>query len=133
MRYTTTEVSLEGTQQIDPYASVRYRQEVEAIKCDGNDSPFDDHLGEITVPIFAVGAGGYFGDLIEYTTTLLGSSDVTILNVSLTEEMMYDIGIVDISHAKDAPELFWQPMLDWIETHTGLQAHEDTEQLAASR
>ena len=38
---------------------------------DALDLPFDDHLGEITVPILAVGAGGYFGNLIEYTTTLL--------------------------------------------------------------
>ncbi len=34
---------------------------------------FDDHLGEITVPILYVGAGGGFGDFGVYTTTLLGS------------------------------------------------------------
>ena len=133
LRYTTVEVALEGTQQIDPCASARYRYEVEAIKCDGIDLPFDDHLGEITVPILAVGTGGYFGNLIEYTTTLLGSNDVTILNVSLEEEMMYDIGVVDISHARKAPTLFWQPMLDWIEDHTCPDTVADTEQLAASR
>ncbi len=60
-------------------------------------------------------------------------SDVTILNVNLEDPMMFDIVIVDISHATDAVFLFWQPMLDWVEDHNHREAPEDIEQLAASR
>ena len=81
------------------------------------DVAFDDHLGEITVPVLYVGAGGGFGDLGVYTTTLLGSSDVTHHLVSLTPSArLFDLGHADIFQADAADTLFWQPILDWIES-----------------
>jgi len=118
LQYSIFEEVAEGTQQIDPFNSTLYRYEAEAIKCGVIDLPFDDFLAEITVPILAVGVGGFQGNLSEYTTTLLGSNDVTILNVSLDNNMMLDIGVLAICHATNAEFLFWQPMLEWIEAHT---------------
>ncbi len=114
LRYTDTAMSLEGTRQIDPYAPVRFKYEIEALKCDGIDLPFDDYLGKITVPVLAVGFGGYLCDQCECTTCLLGSRDVTIMEVSLEDDLMIDVGILDFSHGRKAPTLFWQPMLEWI-------------------
>lgn len=83
------------------------------------DVGFDDHLDEITVPVLYVGAGGGFGDYGIYTTTLLGSTDVTSHVVSLVppEQRLFDLGHADIFQADDADTLFWQPILDWIRTH----------------
>ena len=119
LKYSALETSLEGTQQIDPYTSVRYRYEVEALKGGTIDLPFDDHFSDITVPVMAVCAGGYMGGLAGYTTTLLGSDDITILSVTGDDMMMTDIGILDISHARKAPTMIWQNLLKWIEEHTG--------------
>jgi len=131
--YSNLKVSLEGTQQIDPYAPALYRFEVEAIKSGRLDLPFDDHLGDITVPVFAVCSGGYMRGMAGYTTTLLGSTDVTVLNVSRDAEMMYDVGIVDISHGRKAATLFWQPIAEWVEALPYLGPTASTEQLVGSR
>lgn len=83
------------------------------------DVAFDDHLGDIKVPILYVGAGGGFGNFGLYTLTLLGSSDVTTHVVSLTPPAarLLDIGHADIFQANDAQALFWQPILDWLRSH----------------
>ncbi len=83
------------------------------------DVAFDDHLGEIAVPVLYVGAGGGFGDYGIYTTTLLGSTDVTTHVVSLLPpaQRLFDLGHADIFAAEDTETLFWQPILDWIRAH----------------
>lgn len=83
------------------------------------DVAFDDHLGDIKVPILYVGAGGGFGNFGLYTLTLLGSTDVTTHVVSLTPPAarILDIGHADIFQANDAETLFWQPILDWLRSH----------------
>jgi len=85
--------------------------------CDQKDVPFDDHLSRITVPVLYVGAGGGFGPFGVYTTTLLGSHDVTTHVVSLQAQRALDFGHADLWNATDAPSLVWQPILDWIATH----------------
>jgi hypothetical protein len=48
-----------------------------ALPCNELDLPYDDHLAEVKVPILYVGARGGFGEYGVYSTTLLGSRDVT--------------------------------------------------------
>jgi hypothetical protein len=66
-----------------------------------------------------VGAGGGFGDLGIYTTTLLGSDDVSTLVVSLqpSELRLFDFGHADLFQADDAPDLVWVPILAWLQSH----------------
>ena len=87
--------------------------------CGQNDVAFDDHLGDITVPVLYVGAGGGFGELGVYTTTLLGSSDVTTHIVSKVPSAarILDFGHADLFLANDADVLVWQPILDWVQAH----------------
>ena len=84
------------------------------------DVPFDDHLAEIEIPIFNVGAGGANGPLIEYTNTLVGSSDVTSLIVSLypPEYIMADFGHIVLFLGDNAVSLVWMPILSWIDSHS---------------
>jgi len=90
--------------------------EGDAVVCEATDVAFDDHLGDITVPIFYIGAGGGFGEYGIYTTTLLGSTDVTslVINKVPATQRMIDYGHADLFLAQDAEELVWGPMLEWI-------------------
>jgi hypothetical protein len=80
---------------------------------------FADHLEDITVPIFYVGAAGGFGHWGDYTTTLVASDDVMILIVQLLPDDMrdQDFGHADLLTATNAESLAWQPILQWIRAH----------------
>src|SRR6185436_3486889 len=90
-----------------PFESLKVLADADAAVCESSATipvpnvPFDDHLGQIRVPVLYVGAGGGVGDLGNYTTTLLGSTDVTLHVVSLTPpaQRLFDIGHADIFNA----------------------------------
>lgn len=88
-----------------------------AILCDELDSPYDDHLAEIAVPVLYVGAAGAYGAAGLHTTTLIASADVSSLIVSETAVPEEDWGHNDLVLAEDGAALVWQPILDWIESH----------------
>jgi hypothetical protein len=69
--------------------------------------------------VLYIGAGGGFGEYGVYTTTLLGSTDVTSLIVSKVPatQRLIDYGHADLFLANDAEELVWAPMLEWIQAH----------------
>ncbi|HXU31633.1 MAG TPA: hypothetical protein VN851_13750 [Thermoanaerobaculia bacterium] len=108
-----------------PFEPIQELADGDAALCEHSDTfevpdvAFDDHLGDIKVPILYVGAGGGFGDFGLYTLGLLGSSDVTTHVVSLTPPAarILDIGHADIFQANDAQTLFWQPILGWLRSH----------------
>ncbi len=91
------------------------------MECDelwlGRDSPHDDHLGEITVPVFNVSPLGGFGELTRYGIGLLGSSDVEHLFPSIGTAPELDMGHIDIWTWAGAAERMWLPMVDWIGRH----------------
>lgn len=102
-----------------PYQPTRQLADAELLMCDEVDVPFDDHLAEITNPILYVGAGGGFGEYGVYTTTLLGSDDVTTHLVDLQPDdlRLFDFGHADLFLGTDAETLVWQPILEWIQAH----------------
>src|SRR5918999_3175833 len=87
--------ALAGASAFQP---TRQLADAELVMCEQQDVPFDDHLAEIDNPILYVGAGGGFGDSGIYTTTLLGSTDVTTHVVSLTPPAarLFDFGHSDL-------------------------------------
>jgi hypothetical protein len=93
---------------------VRVDVDVDRVLCGTFDTPFDDHLAQITVPILHVGAKGGIGPGVYGSTTFTASRDVTTITVqrlSDTEEAM-DFGHVDTVLARET--LVWRPILDWI-------------------
>lgn len=95
-----------------PYSFVRSAYEMSASRCDSPDHPvaFDDHLGEVTVPIFAVSRR------VVPTLDVLprtASTDVTTLVLNPTQNpSLY--GHADVMLASGAASVVWQPILDWI-------------------
>jgi hypothetical protein len=114
----SNEADLFGFEQAAaPVQPNRELADADASTCETTDVPFDDHLGEITVPVLYVGAGGGFGEFGVYTTTLLGSTDVTTHIVSLASPRIIDFGHADLFLANNAQALVWQPILEWLRAH----------------
>jgi hypothetical protein len=102
-----------------PFQPNRELADSDAATCGKTSVPFDQHLADIKVPILYVGAGGGFGEYGLYTTTLLGSKDVTvhIVHKVPASQRLADYGHADLFLANDAHTLVWQPILDWLEAH----------------
>jgi hypothetical protein len=120
LQYTTYDGMLDFLAIASPYEPLGFEYDVYSIWCDELDVPFDDHLANITVPVFYVGAAGGLGVTGLYATTLLGSSDVSSLIVKLhpDDEIALDFGHIDLFTAGNAQALAWTPILGWIQNHT---------------
>ncbi|HEX2224685.1 MAG TPA: hypothetical protein VHN15_10815 [Thermoanaerobaculia bacterium] len=122
LRYTDVPAWLDFISGASPYQPNRLVADTEAAICDDPaiaDVSFDDRLDRIRVPVLYVGAGGGFGQYGVYTTTLLGSRDVTshVVSVVPADQRLFDLGHADIFHARDAQTRFWQPILSWLQAH----------------
>ncbi|MDD2556321.1 MAG: hypothetical protein PHX16_08490 [Syntrophaceticus sp.] len=91
----------------------------EAIMSGSIETPYDDHLGDITIPVYYVGAAGGFGEYGTYTLTLLGSTDKDSLIVQMypPEAAALDFGHADLFWSDNAKTLAWEPICKWIKTH----------------
>jgi hypothetical protein len=119
LSYTNEPTWIAFLQRSAPFQPNRELADSDAAICGTPDVTFDDHLAEITVPVLYVGAGGGFGEYGVYTTTLLGSTDVTVHIVDLAppEARLFDFGHADLFLARNARALVWRPILDWLRTH----------------
>jgi len=123
--YTEDWLWVDLLQAVPPYVPIQALRDFSAVQCNEVDVPFDDHLGEIAIPILYVGAAGGEGQYGYYTTTLTASKDVTKFTVQLRpdEERMVDFGHADLFLARDAETLVWKPILDWIIAHRSKRGH----------
>jgi len=118
LRFTDPELWVDLAQAGSYYVPLQAYVDMDTTMCDEVDVPFDDHLGEITIPILAVGAaGGASPD--HYTASLTATEDYEEFTVQLlsNDEYMLDFGHADLFTATDAEALVWQPILDWILAH----------------
>lgn len=101
------------------FQSLKETIDGEALWCNQIDLPFDDHLRQITIPVFYVGAAGGFGSYGQYTLKLLGSTDKKNLIIKLfpTQYEYLDYGHTDLLWANNAKSLVWKPISDWIKSH----------------
>jgi hypothetical protein len=122
LRFTTPRLFFDLLARNEPpYSPIRIDVESATVGC-GIDHPgatYADHVGDITVPLFYVGAAGGVGHFGDYSTTLVASHDVSILIVQLLpdDQRAEDFGHVDLLTASDAETLVWRPIRDWIKAH----------------
>jgi hypothetical protein len=119
LRYTTIARFTDFLTSPSPFESSTMIRDTLAISCGERDTPFDDHLGDVTVPVLYVGAGGGFGTGGLYTLSLLGSKDVssTIVSFFPPDEAAFDFGHADLFNAQDAKKLVWSPIYKWLSQH----------------
>ena len=101
-----------------PYEPMLLAADTTAVTCgDDPQLPFDKHLGDITLPVHYVGAGGGFGSYGLYTLSLLGSKDVThhIVSFYPPPQQAFDFGHVDLFYADNAQDLAWEDILDFLQ------------------
>jgi hypothetical protein len=118
LAFTEPELWIDLLQFVPPFVPRQTIVDVNTARCDEVDVPFDDHLGDIAVPIFAVGAAG--GAAPEHHTPwLTASTDIEHLTVQFlpSELHMLDFGHGDLMMAGNAKSEVWQPILDWIIEH----------------
>jgi hypothetical protein len=101
-----------------PFQSVLESADLDSIWCGDAPRPVPDHLADIHVPLFYLGAKGGFGDHGLYTVAQVGSSDVTTLVVSAPDapQEREDWGHGDLLYGDDAPQLAWQPLAAWVKS-----------------
>ena len=104
---------LASTAAYQPLAGFR---DLLTIRCNDGRSELDDHLDEITVPVFFLGAAGGVGagglDTLPFLT---GSETESLLLQFLPPgQELFDVGHGDILAMDNAPELVWTPVLDWV-------------------
>ena len=120
LRFTSIPTMADFMQTGCPYESLRLILDYEMVMCGGYDVPWDDHYAVIKVPILCLAPAGWMGKTAYYTLGLLGSTNKQIIAPSLLgpEQRVEDFGHIDLWTALQAPELVWQPLLEWIEAHT---------------
>lgn len=109
----------EYAQRAAPYQSFNEVVETEAWACGLEDVPYDDHLGDVTVPVLYVGAAGGVGRYGEHILEKLGSRDVSTLLIRTRPEAerALDFGHADLFLADDARQRVWEPLLRWVRRH----------------
>jgi hypothetical protein len=90
--------------------------DMDTILCGEGPLPLDDHLADIRVPIFYLGAAGGFGAYGVHSARITRSTDVTthVVRRLAPELEVSDYGHADLLFARDAPELAWQPLAAWL-------------------
>lgn len=120
MQYTDLEDWLDFLTYAPPYEPVAFERDEYITSCPAaGEVPWDDHLDLVTNPVLYVSAGGGFGGSGLHTLSLLGSSDITKLQVSFhpESEVLLDYGHIDLFLASNAEAEVWQPILDWLVAH----------------
>ena len=86
------------------------------IRCNDGRSELDDHLDEISVPVFFFGAAGGVGTSGLDTLPFLTSSETEsqLLRLLPEGQELFDVGHGDILAMDDAPELVWTPVLEFL-------------------
>ena len=120
LQFVTNDQWFDFMESAPQWEATRFMLDYSAIASRAYDVPWDDYLGQITVPVLNVAAAGGIGPYSYYALSMLGSDDIENLNIQLQPEeaRLLDFGHIDIFIAEDAPELVWSPLLRWIEDHT---------------
>jgi hypothetical protein len=123
LQFVTTQQFLEFFLSASAYEPTLFSADLARTGGDAVDVPFDDHLGEVTIPVMTVGSAGGLGAFTPYAATLLGSSDVSSIIVSLypADYVLADFGHVDLFIANNAETLVWQPIMAWLDSHSDKQ------------
>jgi hypothetical protein len=85
----------------------------------GMDTPFDDNLADVTIPVLNWGTAGGIGPYGSEMATVLGSRDWSewLVSTHPPEDVLLDFAHIDLFMAHHAPELAWEALRDWIRAH----------------
>jgi hypothetical protein len=100
---------------VAPFQSYGEQRDSMLCLCDNpavGDSPYDDNLSEINIPVLMVACeGGAIAGSADDILSRFGGDEKEVLTLT---GAYGGYGHVDPYVANDAEAIFWQPMLDWI-------------------
>jgi hypothetical protein len=99
-----------------PHQSMREAADTDALTCGDPPLPASVPLSRIRVPLLLIAAAGGYGEHAVFSTTQVGSTDVTAMVIRQlpVEREAEDFGHADLLFAPDAVSLAWQPLLAWL-------------------
>jgi hypothetical protein len=118
-KYTTKEQIYDFMISAIEYQPYRFFLDYIILMTNIQDSPFDNHLNQIKIPVLNVSPGGGFGEDSKYSIARLGSTDVTHLIPSLEPpgNELIDFGHVDLFTGYNAQTMWWGDLLGWLQGH----------------
>ena len=118
LRFTSEEVANTWLATSPYHSSLREAADTDALTC-GDSPPVELPLSRIHVPLLLIAAAGGYGEHALYSTTQVGSSDVSTLLIRQlpAAQEAEDFGHGDLLYAPAAASLAWQPLLSWLRAH----------------
>ena len=117
LRFTQIGTWLDFMRNFVSYEPNAFFRDYYEIGCDEADVPWDDHLGDITVPMLLLSPNGGVGRAGHHTVGLLGSTDKTIVDFSFHPPAVLDYGHIDLWLADISPTMVWPTLLQWLDGH----------------
>jgi pimeloyl-ACP methyl ester carboxylesterase len=114
LQFTTLDIMSTFAEAVPPFQAINDLIDLEALLSNKTDR-YADRLGDITIPVFYIGAAGGVGEYGQFTVDQIGSNDKTVKIVStpnMPREL--DYGHVDLLFAGNARNEVWQPILQWL-------------------
>ncbi len=121
LQYTNIDLWVDFMIHAPPFFPNAFTRDEYISSCGAEDAPWSNQLDEVNLPVFYVSAAGGFGLVYSHTLDLMTNADISTLTVELhpSEEIDLDFAHVDLFTASNAPQLVWQPILDWIKSNHG--------------
>lgn len=119
LRFTDEQLFIAAVGMMPAYYPVKTDVDLDEVMCGTVETPLDDHLAQIAIPIFQIAAKGGFGPSAFASTTATASRDITTMTIQFMPDAdrALDFGHFDTMSARNAEALVWQPILDWIIAH----------------
>jgi pimeloyl-ACP methyl ester carboxylesterase len=114
LQFTTLDIMSTFAEAVPPFQAINDLIDLEALLSNKTDR-YADRLGDITIPVFYIGAAGGVGEYGQFAVDQIGSNDKTVKVVStpdMPRELNY--GHVDLLFAGNAKAEVWQPILQWL-------------------
>jgi hypothetical protein len=131
LQYTNVDLWIDFMIQTPPFFANAFSRDEYFGACGAEYAPWTDQLAEVNLPVLYVSAGGGFGLVYDYTLEIMVRADISTLTVELhpVEEIELDFGHIDLFAADNAPQMVWQPIMQWIMSGSAM-VNEDYPQMA---
>ncbi len=121
LQYTNVDLWVDFMIHAPPFFPNAFSRDELISGCGAEDAPWTNQLDEVNLPVLFVSAAGGFGLMYSYTLDLMTDAEISTLTVELhpSDEVDLEFAHIDLFTASNAPQLVWQPILEWIMSNHG--------------
>lgn len=121
-QYTNVDNWVDFMVYAPPYEPYQFQTDYSKVICAPETVPWDDHLGDVTVPLLWLSANGGVAPPVIRTLDVVGSDDITEVHVGFYPPEMagLDFAHIDLFIADNAETEVWAPTLEWLQAKSPL-------------